>query len=159
MPPPKTPSPPLPLSPHLTAHFPPPRTSPPFLFSLFLLAIIATANTNNFFGYHSPGAIASSLQSTYHLSTSSFGLLFTLYSLPNIVLVFIGGLAIDRYGPTYTSLLFNGLMLLGMIVFALAPVDNPLPYMVVGRLLLGFGESLCASIAAMIGLSAAPPRT
>ena len=50
-------------------------------------------------------------------------------------------------------------MLLGMLIFALAPVDNPMPYMVVGRLLLGFGESLCASIAAMVGLSApaAPP--
>ena len=136
-----------PISP--LAHLP---RSPPFLFSLFLLTIIATSNTNNFFAYHAPGAVASSLQSTYHLDTSSFGLLFTLYSLPNIFLVFIGGLAIDRFGPTYTSLLFNLLMLLGMIIFALAPLDAPMPYFVVGRLLLGFGESLCASIATALGM-------
>ena len=131
---------------------PPSRAAPPFLFSALLLVVIATSNINNFFAYHAPGAIAQSLQSTYHLSTSSFGLLFTLYSLPNIVLVFIGGVLIDRYGPAYTSLLFNVCMLAGMVVFALAPVDQPMVCFVIGRLLLGFGESLCASVATMLGL-------
>jgi len=111
--------------------------------------IIATSNVNNFFGYHSPGAVAADLESTYHLSSSQFGLLFTLYSAPNIFLVFLGGLAIDAYGPATTSLLFNALMLIGMVVFALAPTDSPLPYFIVGRLLLGFGECLCASISTM----------
>ena len=128
------------------------RTAPPFLFSALLLLVIATANINNFFAYHAPGAIAQSLQSTYHLSTSSFGLLFTLYSLPNIILVFIGGILIDRYGPAYTSLVFNFCMLAGMVVFAMAPADSPMVCFVIGRLLLGFGESLCASVATMLGL-------
>ena len=131
---------------------PPARTAPPFLFSALLLVVIATSNINNFFAYHAPGAIAQSLQSTYHLSTSSFGLLFTLYSLPNIVLVFIGGVLIDRYGPAYTSLIFNFCMLAGMVIFALAPADRPMLCFVIGRLLLGFGESLCASVATMLGL-------
>ena len=115
-------------------------------FSALLPALIIS------FSYHAPGAIAQSLQSTYHLSTSSFGLLFTLYSLPNIILVFIGGLLIDHYGPAYTSLLFNAAMLIGTIIFALAPVDHPMLCFVIGRLLLGFGESLCASVATMLGL-------
>ena len=131
---------------------PPLRTAPPILFSALLLVVIATSNINNFFAYHAPGAIAQSLQATYHLSTSSFGLLFTLYSLPNIVLVFIGGVLIDRYGPAYTSVVFNFCMLAGMVIFALAPVDSPMLCFVIGRLLLGFGESLCASVATMLGL-------
>ena len=33
-----------------------------------------------------------------NLSSVEFGLLFTLYSLPNIVLVLFGGILIDNYG-------------------------------------------------------------
>ena len=66
--------------------------------------------------------------------------------------MFVGGVLIDKYGPTYTSLVFNFCMLVGMVVFAMAPVDSPMLCFVVGRLLLGFGESLCASVATMLGL-------
>lgn len=135
------------LTPHADA-----TLTPPCWLASLLLFIISLSTINNFFGYHSPGAIAASLQAKYHLTSSELGYLFTIYSAPNVVLVFIGGILIDRYGVRITSLVFNLFMFIGLVIFALAPVDHPLPFMLLGRLLLGFGECLCASASTMIGL-------
>ena len=107
---------------------------------------------NNFFAYHAPGAIADAMTHYYSLTPAQFGLLFTLYSAPNVVLVFISGLAIDYYGTLITSLAFNTLMLTGAIVIALTPPTATALYaLLFGRLLIGFGESLCAAIATILG--------
>ena len=95
----------------------------------------------------------------FGLSAEQFGELFTVYSAPNVILVLFGGIWCDRYGVVRMSLLFNVTMLLGMIVFALAPMEpevnaegmsrasvNSMRYLLVGRLLLGLGgECLCAA--------------
>ena len=83
--------------------------------------------------------------------------MFTIYSAPNCVLVFFSGILIDSFGVRAASLLFNGAILLGMIVVAATPfsaqVGNRAPYalLLLGRLLLGLGgESIVAASSTMI---------
>jgi MFS family permease len=129
-------------------------TAPPACICVLVLFLICLLNTSNYFAYHAPGAIAQSIQDNYNLSTQQFGSLFTIYSAPNIILVFLSGRAIDRYGIKLCSVLFNSSMLLGMILFALTPYHTAYSYylLLIGRLLLGLGgESIVASAQVMIG--------
>lgn len=71
---------------------------------IFTLLTICILSVNNYFSYHAPSAIAQEFETAYHLSTQQFGCLFTIYSLPNIILVFFSGLVIDRYVFTYVSI-------------------------------------------------------
>lgn len=121
------------------------------------LIVICLSSTSNYFAYHEPSAIATDFQEYYGLNTQEFGALFTIYSAPNVVLVFFSGMLIDKYGAVSCALLFNSVMLLGCTVCALAPnrgtmsSRSTLLCLLVGRFFLGVGgESICACTSTML---------
>ena len=123
-----------------------------------VLFVICFSTTSNYFCYHAPSAIADEYSTFYKLDTKQFGTLFTIYSAPNVILVFISGIFIDKYGLKVSSLLFNCLIIIGMFICAVTPfpsakVSSDFSYicLLVGRLFLGLGgESICACGATMI---------
>lgn len=128
-------------------------------YSVFcVLLCICVSSVNNYFAYHAPSALAQEYESAYQLSSDKFGSLFTIYSAPNVVLVFISGLVIDKLGVKKSSLLFNISICTGMIVCAFAPypskrVPSLVSYSILlfGRFLLGLGgESICACTSTML---------
>ncbi len=106
-------------------------------------------------------ALALPFQAFYHLTTPQFGALFTVYSAPNVVLVFFSGLLVDRLGVGVGGVLFNLFILSGAAVCALVPEAGPswppervFPLLLVGRLLIGVGgESVVATTLKMISRS------
>lgn len=126
-----------------------PSLAPSNFVMVLVLLYICVISINNYFCYHEPSAIAQEFEDYYSLTTQQFGTLFTIYSLPNVILVFFSGQLIDYYGLRRASFLFNILILSGMIVAALTPIlkshDNK-PSSVVyfsllmSRLLLGLGK-------------------
>lgn len=118
-----------------------------------LLILIPLLSINNFFSYHAPDAIGSSVEKYYNLDASGFALLFTVYSMPNVVLVFFGGMMVDRFGLIKTTLAFNECMLSGMLIFAVAPPSSSYCFclLLLSHFLLGVGdECLCAAASAML---------
>ncbi len=95
------------------------------------------------------------------MSTPQFGALFTVYSAPNVALVFFSGLLVDRVGMGVGGVLFNLFILSGAAVCALVPQAGPswppervFPLLLVGRLLIGVGgESVVATTLKMISRS------
>lgn len=72
-----------------------------------------------------------------------FSLLYTLYSVPNIVLPFFGGFFVDKLGPKICLIIFAGFIAAGQVIFALGLNIKSWPVMFVGRIIYGFGgESL-----------------
>ena len=117
----------------------------------FLLLLIPILSISNFFAYHAPGAIGSSIQEYFSMDEEDLASLFTIYSAPNIILAFLGGILIDKYGLVRTSLIFNLSILVGMIIFASAPRGGgslTMFHLLFGRFLLGVGGAcvlVCAS--------------
>jgi MFS family permease len=68
-----------------------------------------------------------------------FGLLYSLYSLPNIILPFIGGLLVMKYGIRKMYMVFGGFIMIGQLVFALGCQHSSIGVMLLGRIIFGFG--------------------
>lgn len=101
-----------------------------------VLALIALANLGNFYVYDSIGPVAELLERQRGFSDTEIGLLNAIYSLPNVVLLLVGGLLVDRYGATRLMLATGALCFAGALLTAFAPGFDG---MAGGRLLFGIG--------------------
>lgn len=114
-----------------------------------VLALMALANFGNYYVYDSIGPVADLLQRQRDFSDSQLGMLNAIYSLPNVVLILLGGILVDRYGAA-RMLVWTGLVCLaGTALTAWSPEFSG---MAAGRLLFGIGAETfnIATIAAVV---------
>jgi MFS family permease len=67
-----------------------------------------------------------------------YSLLLSVYTLPNIVLCFLAGPIVDRFGHREANLTILVLLFLGHGVFTLSPIFGSFKMAVLGRLLVGY---------------------
>lgn len=101
-----------------------------------VLALIALANYGNFYVYDSIGPVADLLQRERGFSDTQIGLLNAIYSLPNVVLVLVGGVLVDRFGTARMLVWTGAVCLAGSVLTAFSPGFEG---MAAGRLLFGVG--------------------
>uniref|UniRef100_A0A915ILZ1 Uncharacterized protein n=1 Tax=Romanomermis culicivorax TaxID=13658 RepID=A0A915ILZ1_ROMCU len=63
----------------------------------FVFVFICFLSFGNYFCYDTPSSLQSVLIQNMKIDDAQYGLLYSIYSWPNVVLAFCGGLAIDRY--------------------------------------------------------------
>ena len=68
-----------------------------------------------------------------------YGLLFTVYNLPNMFLPIFGGALTDYFGMGKMTLGFLGFVTLGQFVFSLGVFQNGAFLMIMGRFIFGIG--------------------
>jgi MFS family permease len=125
------------------------RTSPPVAWRWAVLIAVSLAMFGNYYAYDSIGPVADSLQRILGYSDTQIGTLNAIYSFPNIVMVFIGGVIVDRFGAARATLAFAAIQAIGAVVTALSPL---FPVMAAGRLIFGLGaESMIVAITVAIG--------
>ena len=123
-----------------------PEPSP--FFRWMVLIFISLAMFGNYYVYDSISPLADLLSKQLNFSDSDIGLLYSIYSIPNIFMVLIGGIIIDRLGTRKSSLIFAVLCGIGAVTTALQP---DLTVMAAGRLIFGLGsESLIVAITTVI---------
>ena len=74
-----------------------------------------------------------------HFSNLQYNLLFSVYSMPNIILPILGGLLIDKINAELCLILFISLEVIGQFLFAVG--SNLLNYslIIIGRVFYGLG--------------------
>jgi MFS family permease len=122
---------------------------PPPAWRWAVLVAISVAMFGNYYAYDSVGPVADSLQKQLGYSDTQIGTLNAIYSFPNIVMVLIGGIIVDRFGARAATLAFATICALGAVITALSP---SFPVMAFGRLIFGLGaESMIVAITVIIG--------
>ena len=100
----------------------------------------------SYFSYDNPQALQTDFQDPdgkFHLSPVQFNLLYSVYSFPNIVLPFFGGLLIDKIGSRIGVFMFSFVLIIGQLIFTWGVYKASFPIMIVGRIVFGLGgESL-----------------
>ncbi|KDO31139.1 hypothetical protein SPRG_04277 [Saprolegnia parasitica CBS 223.65] len=110
----------------------------------WVLLLACLVDMGNSYCYDTPSALKSQLQEHLHgMPTASFemafNLLYTVYSVPNIVLPLLGGLVTDRIGPRSMLVVVTLLILVGHGIFAAGNQLQSVPVMLLGRVVFGLG--------------------
>jgi MFS family permease len=113
-----------------------------------VFALVAAGMYGNLYVYDSIGPVADLLQRQRGFSDTQIGLLNAIYSLPNIVLILVGGVLVDRFGSARIMVWTATVCLVGAALTALSP---GFAGMALGRLLFGIGaETLSVAVLAAI---------
>ncbi len=121
---------------------------PPRAYRWLVLILISFAMFGNYYIYDAISPLADVLVTQLHFTDSDIGLLQGIYSLPNIIMVLIGGFIIDRLGTKKSTLIFAVLCLLGAVITV---SSGTLFVMATGRLVFGLGaESLIVAVTTAI---------
>ena len=102
----------------------------------FVLLLVSAAMFGNFYVYDSIGPVADLLQQQRGFSDTQIGLLNAIYSLPNVVMVLVGGVLVDRFGDGRMMAWTTAVCLAGAALTAFGP---DITSMAAGRLLFGIG--------------------
>ena len=109
-----------------------------------MFAATAIVMLGNYYGYDSIGPVAEQLSRELHFSDTQIGTLNAIYSLPNVFLVVIGGVLVDRFTARRMVVATTAICLLGAAITAMG---TRFPVMAVGRLLFGIGsETLVVAV-------------
>lgn len=124
------------------------RPAPPQWFRWTVLVVISLTMFGNYYVYDALSPIADLLKAQLGFTDSQIGWLQGIYSIPNVLMVLVGGIVIDRIGVKRATLVFGALCLAGA---ALTVASGTLVVMASGRLLFGLGaESLIVSVTTAI---------
>jgi MFS family permease len=125
-----------------------PRPEPPRSYRWLVLVLISLAMFGNYYVYDSISPLADVLKAQLGFSDANIGWLNAIYSIPNVLMVLVGGIVIDRVGIRRATLLFGALCLLGAAITA---ASGRLEVMAAGRLVFGLGaESLIVAVTTAI---------
>jgi MFS family permease len=133
----------------MTTTGPEPLPPPPAAVRWGVLLFASVAMFGNYYVYDSIAPMADILRTELGFTSTQVGSLNAIYSAPNIIMVLIGGLIVDRIGARTATVAFAAICLAGAIVTALA---GTFPAMALGRLLFGLGaESMIVAITVALG--------
>ncbi|DAZ98210.1 TPA: hypothetical protein N0F65_005342 [Lagenidium giganteum] len=113
-----------------------------------VLILACVLMIGNYYCFDNPAALKSQLQQRFNKYPKDryeflFNLLYTLYSIPNILLPFFGGVLVDRFGARVMLFVFSMTILTGQVIFATGCTLSSFNLMLAGRVVYGFGgESL-----------------
>jgi MFS family permease len=114
-----------------------------------VLLFTSLAMFGNYYVYDSIAPLADTLQNQLGFSSTQIGSLNAIYSAPNIIMVLIGGVLVDRFGTRNATLGFTAICLIGALLPALS---GTFAVMATGRLIFGLGaESMIVAVTAVLG--------
>ncbi|HEV2021596.1 MAG TPA: MFS transporter [Terriglobales bacterium] len=120
------------------------KPPPPRSLRWVVLVAISLAMFGNYYVYDAIGPLADVLKSQLGFSDANIGLLQAIYSIPNVFMVLIGGVIVDRIGTRKSIFIFGTLCLVGA---GITVISGTLPMMAAGRLVFGLGaESLIVAV-------------
>ena len=121
-----------------------PEQAPPAAIRWAVLISVSIAMFGNYYLYDSIAPLAGALERDLGFSDTQIGTLNAIYSIPNIFMVLIGGILVDRFGTRLATVGFTAICLVGAVITAAAPYFGA---MALGRLLFGVGaESMILAI-------------
>jgi len=106
----------------------------------FVLFIMGLVIFGSYYAYDAISPIADFIMKGLNISRAQYGLFFSVYSLPNFIMVLLGGILLDIIGIRKAGILFAALCTAGVFLTAAGPTFL---IMLAGRFLYGLGsESL-----------------
>ncbi len=129
---------------HTELDLPAATVPPPASARWTVLVLVSVAMFGNYYVYDAIGPLADHLQRLLGFTDTQIGTLNAIYSFPNILMVLIGGIIVDRIGTRRATFVFTAICLAGATITALS---SHFAVMALGRLIFGLGaESMIVAV-------------
>ena len=104
----------------------------------FALIFICFLGFGSYFCYDTPAALEDQFKRDLKISTSTFTVFYSVYSWPNVILSFFGGILIDRVlGIRLGAIIFASFILVGQVLFGVGALVDQIWLMDVARFIFG----------------------
>lgn len=113
-----------------------PTTKPTLTAATLMFIATSLAMIGNYYVYDSIGPVADLLAQQLGFTDTQIGTLNAIYSVPNLFMVLIGGVLVDRYSARAATLVTSLICFAGAILTA---ISSQFEIMALGRLLFGVG--------------------
>ncbi len=121
---------------------------PPTYLRWIVLLVVSIAMMGNYYIYDSISPLADLLKQQLGFTDAAIGTLNAIYSIPNVFMVLLGGIIIDRLGIRKAGFIFSILIMIGAFITVL---NGNLFLMATGRLIFGLGaESMIVAVTTSI---------
>lgn len=125
-----------------------PTAKPTLLACLVVFVATSVAMVGNYYVYDAIGPVADLLARQLGFTDTQIGTLNAIYSVPNLFMVLVGGVLVDRYSARSATLVTSLVCLAGAVLTAASPRFE---LMALGRLLFGMGaETMIVAVTVAI---------
>jgi MFS family permease len=104
------------------------------------LFFICNLVCGSYFCYDNPATLQAAIIRRFDVSVTQYSLLYSVYSLPNIILPIFGGKIIDKFGKGSCLILTTLLVFLGQFILSFGADWDSFWTLVLGRLIFGMGS-------------------
>ena len=118
-----------------------------------LLGMACFYMLGNNFCYDNPGPLETQLEHQFGIGSARYAMLYTIYSLPNMVLPVLGGMLLDYMGIRIGLILFCAILTLGQALFTAGGQMGNYDLMLAGRGVFGAGgESMAVAQSSIVSV-------
>lgn len=121
-----------------------------------ILLLTCLMMIGNYYCYDIPAALHSQMNEYFGKPSdfeTYFSLLYTVYSVPNVILPFFGGYFVDKWGSRLCLIIFASFITAGQAITAFGLSLKSWPIMFVGRVVFGIGgESMGVGNSAILSV-------
>eukprot|EP00475_Leptophrys_vorax_P015521 TRINITY_DN2184_c0_g1_i1.p1 TRINITY_DN2184_c0_g1~~TRINITY_DN2184_c0_g1_i1.p1 ORF type:complete len:516 (+),score=117.03 TRINITY_DN2184_c0_g1_i1:176-1549(+) len=118
-----------------------------------ILVLSCMAMFGSYYCYDNPSALQTPLQDALGIDHMQYNWLYSVYSLPNMILPLFGGILVDKLSVNICIVLFLSFIVIGQALFALGVSIKSYALILVGRTIFGFGgESLCVAESTLLAM-------
>jgi len=118
------------------------KAKPESMTRWLILVLACTMMIGNYYCYDIPAALHSQMDDYFGKPSdfeTYFSLLYTVYSVPNVVLPFFGGFFTDKFGARVCMIVFCLFITCGQLIFAIGLSMKSWPVMLLARVVFGVG--------------------
>lgn len=105
-------------------------------FKIGVLLLISLIPLGSYFTYDAIASLQKLMIERLNIDEFRYSILFSIYTFPNILIVLLGGLLIDKLGPTSMTLLFCTFVYVGILLMA---ITNIYWLVIIGMFIFGIG--------------------
>ena len=67
----------------------------------------------NYFCYDYPACLESQIEEEFDVTPTTYGYLYSVYAIPNVILPLFGGILFDKYGSRICLVAFTFILMIG----------------------------------------------
>ena len=105
------------------------------------------------YAFDNPQPLQTNIEQDLEISHTSFNLLYSSYSFPNMIIPIFGGFLMDFLGVRVAIFIFSTLLIIGQLIVTYGGFAKMFWLMIVGRIVFGIGsESLTVSQTSIVSM-------